>query len=119
MPELTLHFATADGTDLKAVASHLEQTMSAVPAVEAAEAKPQVLRIIGLPEILTFITLSTTVITSTSALLEALKGLLQAYQGIAKQFPGLHLPTLEVGLRKVPIDQVTEEDAAELLQSDA
>lgn len=114
MPELTLHFETADGTDLKAVASHLEQKMSAVPNVEAAEAEPQVLRL-GLPEIQAIITLGTAAITTTTALLTAVKALLQAYQEIAKQFPGLHLPTLEVGLRKVPIDKVTEKDAAELL----
>jgi hypothetical protein len=115
MPELTLHFESADGTDLKAVASHLEQKISAVSGVEAAEAQPQVLRFAGLPEILTIITLGTAAVTSSIAFLKAVKGLLQAYQDVAKQFPGLHLPTLEVGLRKVPIDKLTEKDAAEVL----
>jgi len=117
MLELTLHFETAEGTDIKAVASHLEQKLSALNGVEAAEAEPQVMRFGGLPEILAIIALVTVTVNSTTALLKALKGMLQAYRELAAQFPGLHIPTLEVGFRKVPIDQVTEEDADKLVQN--
>jgi hypothetical protein len=76
MPELTLHFESAEGTDLQAVASHLTQRISSVAGVETAEAEPQVLRLGGLPEILTIISFGTAAITSTTLLLKALKELL-------------------------------------------
>lgn len=118
MLELTLHFKIEDDADLKAVASQLEESMSALPDVEAAESDTEVLRAIGLPEILTMVTLGIAVANNVTTLLKALKDMLQAYSILAKRFPGLHLPTIEVGSRKVPLDKVTEQDARELLAAE-
>ena len=119
MPELTLHFSADAETDLEAMAGHLQKRMSALPSVVTAEAAPQRLRSAGLPEILTVLTYATTAITTTTAFLKAVQELVKAWQNLSAQFPHLHNPTLEVGLRQVPIDQVTEADAREALAAGA
>src|ERR1700682_4680744 len=101
MPELTLHFQAAEGSDLESIAGHLQQNMSAVPTVITAQAEPQRLRGAGLPEILTVLTYATTAVTTTAAFLKAVQELVKVWHELGTQFPNLHKPTVEVGLRQV------------------
>jgi hypothetical protein len=117
MAELTLHFETAQGTDMETAAADLKQSLAGVSGVESADAIPQRFQAIGPAEILSVIAIATTVIQSTSTLLKAVSELHEAWAKVAAKFPGLHKPTIEMGMKKVPIDQLTDKDCEQLLKS--
>jgi hypothetical protein len=115
MTKLTLHFESAPGTDLDAAAVELQKNIAAVNGVESANATPQRFQSVGTAEILSVIKVATEVAQSTAALLGALAAVYAAWKSLAEKFPGLRKPTIEVGLKKVPIDQVTPEQAARVV----
>jgi hypothetical protein len=117
MAELTLHFETTQGTDMETAAVDLKNSLGSVAGVESADTTPQRFQAIGPAEILSVIAIATTVIQSTSTLLKAVGDLHDAWAKVAAKFPGLHKPTVEVGMKKVPIDQLTDKDVSELLKS--
>jgi hypothetical protein len=115
MTELTLHFETDRDTDAHAVAAEVQQTLPAVDGVANANAKAMQLRTMGGLEIIAVISLAATVVQNTATLMKAVDDLVKTCQAISARFPGLRKPSIEIGLRKVPIDQVTEQDALEAL----
>jgi hypothetical protein len=118
MAELTLHFETSPGTDLTAAAAELQKNIAGVKGVESASSTPQRFQAVGPSEILSVIKFATELAQSTAAFLAAITAVYAAWQKAKVIFPGLRPPTVEVGLKKIPIDQVTAEHVAELASDD-
>jgi hypothetical protein len=117
MPELTLHFEASAGLDMEAAAAALQKELAQVAAVESARADPQRFQAVGASEILSVIQVSTHLVQNATALLTALAGLYAAWKKLKPLFPALKPPAVEVGLRKVPVNEVTQADAEELSDS--
>jgi hypothetical protein len=115
MAKLTLHFETAPGIDLDEAAVELQKSMAAVNGVESANSSPQRFQSVGAAEILSVIKVATEVAQSTAGLLGALAAVYAAWRTLTEKFPGLRKPTIEVGLKKIPIDQVTAEQATRIV----
>ncbi|MBV8056317.1 MAG: hypothetical protein JOZ29_04760 [Deltaproteobacteria bacterium] len=115
MPELTLHFETDQGTDIHPLAAEVQQGLQAIEGVTSAKAKATELRAAGPAEILAVINVAITVVQNTSTLLKAVDDLVKAWHDLSARFHGLKKPSVEIGLREVPIDQVTPQDLLEAL----
>jgi hypothetical protein len=114
MAELTLHFEASAGTDLDAAAAELQKALTGVTGVESADTIPQSYQAIGPAEVLSVIQVATSVAQNATVFLTALAGLYAAWGKVKVMFPGLHAPEVEVGLKQIPIDQLTPEHRAEL-----
>jgi hypothetical protein len=86
--------------------------------VQSATAKPQRFQGIGPAEILAGIKFATDLAQDTSGLLLALAVVYAAWQKAKVLFPGLRPPTVEVGLQKIPVDQVTAEHVEKINSDD-
>jgi hypothetical protein len=116
MPELTLHFETDQGTDIHSRAVDVQQELQAIEGVTNAKAKATELRAMGAAEILAVINLAVTVVQNTSTLLKLVDDLVKTCQDLIVRLHGLQkLPSVEIGLREVPIDKVTPQDLLEAL----
>ena len=109
MAELTLHFEVSPGTDPAAVAAALQQAIAQASGVKSADTKAQHFQAITGQEVLSVIQFATSVATSAAAFLGSVAAVYAAWQKVKGMFPGVHAPTVEVGLKKVPIDQLTAE----------
>jgi hypothetical protein len=107
MAELTLHFEAIPGTDLAAAALELQKAMAEVQGVQSAEAKPQQFQGIDIAEIFAVAKLAGSYAEDVASLLTAIVALRDAWKKAKRLFPGLRSPTVEVGLKKIPIDQIT------------
>jgi hypothetical protein len=116
MAELTLHFEAGTGTDLDAAAVALQKSLAGITGVESAETIPQRYQSIGPAEVLSVIQVATSVAQNATLFLTALAGLYAAWEKVKPMFPGLHAPKVEVGLKQIPIDQLTPEHRADLLR---
>jgi hypothetical protein len=116
MAELTLHFQAAPGTDLEAVADDIKAQLAGVSGAEAVEAKPQEFQAVGPAEVLAIVTFVATMAKNVATIAKAVQDLAEAWKKLREKFPGLHPPTVEVGLRSVPIDQITVTDFQELIE---
>lgn len=114
MAELMLHFEASAGTDLDAAAAALQKGLAGISGVESAETSPQKYQSIGPAEVLSAIQVGTSVVQNATLFLTALAGLYEAWQKVKPMFPGLHAPKVEVGLKQIPVDQLTPEHRAEL-----
>jgi hypothetical protein len=116
MAELTLHFEASAGTDIDAAAAALQQSFTGMAGVESVDTSPQRFQSIGPAEVLSVIQVATSVVQSTTLFLTALAGLYAAWEKVKPMFPGLQAPKVEVGLKQIPIDQLTPEHRAELAE---
>lgn len=116
MAELTLHFEAAPGTDLNAAAAELQREIVRVKGVEGADTKPQRFQSISAQEVLTVIQLATSYAKNTAEFLAAIAALHEAWKKLRDAFPGLHAPLVEVGLKQVPIDQVTPAHVEQIIR---
>jgi hypothetical protein len=114
MAELTLHFEASAGTDLDAAAAALQQSVTGISGVESADTSPQRYQSIGPAEVVSVIQVATSVAQNATVFLTALAGLYAAWEKVKPMFPGLQAPKVEVGLKQIPIDQLTPEHRAEL-----
>jgi hypothetical protein len=115
MPELTLHFETDQAINTNAVVAEVQQKLPEIDGITTASADAMELRTLGGLEIIAVISIATTVVQNASSLVKAVADLVAACHALCAQFPGLRKPSVEIGYRKVPIDQVTEQDALEAL----
>jgi hypothetical protein len=116
MAELTLHFEAGEGTDIDAAAAALQAELAKTQDVAMARTRPQRYQSIGPAEVMSVIQLATQGVQTVTMLLTSLTALYTAWEKVRQTFPGLKPPTVEVGLDKVPVKQVTEAHAEELLQ---
>jgi hypothetical protein len=114
MAELILHFEASAETDLVAAAAALQASLTEAEGVESAEAFPQKYQSVGPAEVLGVIHIATEVVKDSTLFLTAVAGVLTAWEKVKGHFPGLSAPKVEVGLKEVPADQVTQEHQEEL-----
>lgn len=114
MAELTLHFEASAGTDVDAAAAALQTNLAGISGVESAETIPQKFQSIGPAEVLSVIQVATAVAQNATVFLTALAGLYAAWEKVKPMFPGLQAPRVEVGLKQIPVDQLTPEHRAAL-----
>lgn len=114
MAELTLHVEASADTDLGAASAQLQEQLAGLTGIVSAQSAPQRFQGISAAEIMSVIKVGTDLAQSTAGLLGALAGVYAAWQKLRAQFPGLRPPTVEVGLEKVPVNQVTPAQAAQI-----
>jgi hypothetical protein len=114
MPELTFHFEVPTASQLQTAASDLQSKAAALPNVANCAATPGAFRA-GLPEIMLALTLSATLIQNSAATVDALTKLVKAIKQLAEEL-GLRHARVEVGMKQVPVDQLTIEDAKRLVE---
>ncbi len=114
MAELTLHFEVVPGTDLNAAALELQRAIVNVKGVESADTKPQRFQSVSAQEVLTIIQFTTSFVENTAELLTAVAALHEAWKKVREIFPGLNAPLVEVGLKQVPIDEITAAHVKEI-----
>jgi hypothetical protein len=116
MAELTLHFEAAEGTDIEAAAAALQAELSKTQGVASAHTRAQRYQSIGPAEVMSIVQVTTQGVQLATALLTSLGALYAAWENLKTKFPGLKPPTVEVGLDKVPVNQVTGAHAKELAE---
>jgi hypothetical protein len=116
MPELTLFFETAEGANLDATAAALQAKAKVLPHVEAASSDPMQYRSLGVPEIMMGITMGVALLQSGTMAVKGLTDLMDALKKLCDSVDGVKKAYVQIGLRKVPLDQpLTEADAKKLL----
>lgn len=118
MAELTLHFQAAPGIDLEAAAADIKAQLAGLSGAEAVETKPQQFQSAVDPaEVLVVVTFVATMAQNVATIAKAVQDLAEVWKKVRAKFPGLHPPTVEVGLRTVPIDQINATDFQELIEN--
>jgi hypothetical protein len=114
MAKLTIHLQAAEGTDPKALAGDVQQELEKLPDVHTAETRTEQYRSIGPTEIIAGLTLAVGILETSAKATEALAKLLDGIQAVVKSAKGLHAAFVEVGMKKVALDQLTPEDLQKL-----
>jgi hypothetical protein len=110
MSKLTFHFQAEDSTDTASVKKEVEQALAKVPEVSTAETRAAQYRSMGPAEIIAGVTLAVGIIQESTAATEALSKLLDAVSHVVQSAKGLKAAFVDVGMRKVAIDQLTPKD---------
>ena len=108
MQKLTVYFEAAPNADLQQAAAEVQEKAAALPAVASASAQAMVTRGLGPQEIMMALQMVPGVIASATAAVTALTALLAALRKLADDTPALNKVMVQVGLKKVPVDQLTE-----------
>jgi hypothetical protein len=112
--ELILHFELPEGADVATAARQVQQHLSASPDVAvAAVDTDQATRFITGVEFLAAITLAGKVAGSITAIVAALEKLQQLVRTASKN-AGVQRVMVDIGLRSVPLDAMTDADKKEL-----
>ena len=114
MPKLTVYFEADPNADLQLAAAQVQEKAAALPAVASASAQAMVTRGLGPQEIMMALQMAPGVISSATATVIALTALLAALRKLADDTPALNKVMVQVGLKKVPVDQLTEKDVQKL-----
>ena len=114
MPKLTVYFEADPNADLQLAAAQVQEKAAALPDVASASAQAMVTRGLGPQEIMMALQMAPGVIASATATVIALTALLAALRKLADDTPALNKVMVQVGLKKVPVDQLTEKDVQKL-----
>jgi hypothetical protein len=114
MSKLTVYFEADPNADLQQAAAQVQEKAAALPDVASASAQAMVTRGLGPQEIMMALQMAPGVIASATATVIALKALLAALRKLADDTPALNKVMVQVGLKKVPLDQLTEHDVQKL-----
>jgi hypothetical protein len=114
MPKLTVYFEADPNADLQLAAARVQEKAAALPDVASASAQAMVTRGLGPQEIMMALQMAPGVIASATATVIALTALLAALRKLADDTPALNKVMVQVGLKKVPVDQLTEHDVQKL-----
>jgi hypothetical protein len=114
MSKLTVFFEAEAGADLERAAQELQRRAAERPEVAAVSAQPMVTHGVGPHEIMMALQMAPAVIGSATAGVVALTAFLQALQKMADEVPALNKVMVQVGLKKKPLDQLTEADRKKL-----
>ena len=114
MPKLTVYFEADPNADLQQAAAAVQQKAAALPAVASASAQAMVTRGLGPQEIMMGLQMATGMMASATEAVVALTALLAALKKLADEVPALNKVMVQVGLKKVPVDQLTEKDLQKL-----
>jgi hypothetical protein len=117
MPNLTVYIEAVPGADLQQAAAEVQQKAAALPEVASASAQAMVTRSLGPQEIMMGLQVAAGVMTSATAAVVVLTGLVRAVEKLAGEMPALSKVLVQVGLKKVPVTQLTEHDVQMLAAS--
>jgi hypothetical protein len=112
MPSLTLHFEAGADADLHDVAASLGREAGALAQVTTADASPEELQSLVVPEILLALTLASSLIENSAKTVDALTQLVESVKKLAASL-GLGKGRMEIGLRQVSIDRLSPDDLRE------
>lgn len=113
MAELTLHFDVDGNADAAAVARALQDRLGKLPMVSEAEALPDETRLTGL-EIVAAISAAVIVVKKGRELVGELRQLIPEIHKLVQEIKGLKGPSVEIGARRVRLENLTEDDLQEL-----
>lgn len=111
MANITVFFEPDKGADLHQIAALVQEKTAALPNVTAASAQPVVTRGFDPSQIMMT---ATAVMGTATAGIVALTALIQALEKLGDEIPALGKVMVQVGLKKVPADQLTEHDIKKL-----
>jgi hypothetical protein len=114
MGKLTVFFEAAPGSDLQHAAAAVQEKAAALPNVESASAQSMVTHSLGPQEIMMGLQVATNVMTAATTGIIGLTALIQALKKLSDEVPALSRVLVQVGLKKVPADQLTEQDLQKL-----
>ena len=114
MSKLTVYFEAAPNADLQQAAAEVQEKAAALPDVASASAQAMVTRGLGPQEIMMGLQLAAGIMTQATAAVVALTALLAALKKLADEMPALNKVMVQVGLKKVAVDQLTEHDIQKL-----
>jgi hypothetical protein len=103
MQKLTVYFEAVPHADLKQAAAEIQEKAAALPGVASASAQAMVTRGVGPQEIMMGLKFAAEAVVALTTLVHELNRL-------ADEMPALSKVMVQVGLRKVPVDQLTEHD---------
>lgn len=114
MAKLTVYFEAAPDADLQQEATAVQEKAVALPGVMSASAQPMVTHGLGPHEIMMGIQMASGVMASATAAVFAVTELLKALNKLADEAPALNRALVQVGLKKVPVAEVTPQDVQKL-----
>jgi hydrogenase-4 membrane subunit HyfE len=114
MPNVTVYFETAPEANAQRAAAEVQEKAAALPDVASASAQAMVTRGVDFNEIQMALQLAPGVIASATATVVALTALLKALQTLADQTPALNKLMVQVGLKKIPVAELTPHDMQKL-----
>ena len=92
----------------------MQQQLASLPQVAAAETRADQYRAIGPTEIIAGLTLAVGVMHESVQAAETMAKLLDALKQVVISAKGLRGAFVDVGMRKVPLDQLTQKDVETL-----
>jgi hypothetical protein len=110
MANLTLHLQTDKGFDPTSIQKELES----LSVVQSADVKAGHYRGVGPAEIIAGISLAVTAIKSASEAVDAITKFVTAVQELMKAGKGLREAVVDVGMRRVPVAELTKPDIEKL-----
>jgi hypothetical protein len=116
MAELLMHFELADGQEASATAQTLQKKLGELPGVSEAEALPDKTRLTGV-EVIAAISAAVVVLHHGRDLVAELNKLLPELKKLVRNMKGLKKAYLEVGTKRVALDEVTPDHVNELAKS--
>lgn len=114
MSNITVYFQARPEADLNQAAKEVEQKAATLPEVTSASAKPMVTHGLGPQEIMMGIQVATAMMGTATAGVVALTGLLRSLQKFADEVPALDKVMVQIGLKKLAVNDLTEQDVEKL-----
>jgi hypothetical protein len=111
--EIAFRFEFDKGTDLAQAADTIRERLSKIDGISGVYADPEEPRITGV-EIAAAIAVTIGVVHTVRTGVTELRKLLHELKALSSEIRGMQNVRLEVGKRKVPIDDVGEDDLKEL-----
>jgi hypothetical protein len=111
-----LHFQGADGVDVAAAAKDLQRQLTALPHVATADTRAEQYRGLGPSEIIAGLTLGFAILHESTQVVGELTKLLDAIKQLIKSGQSLKAAFVEIGMRKVSLDQLTPADLDTLVK---
>jgi hypothetical protein len=114
MANLTLHLQTDEGLDPANLMGSIQKELESLPVVQSANLNAEHYRSIGPAEIIAGISFATVAIKSASEAVQAITKFVTAVQELVKAGKGLREAVVDVGMRRVPVAELTQADIEKL-----
>jgi hypothetical protein len=114
MANLTLHLQTDEGLDPASLTESVRKELELVPVVQSAQMNAEHYRNIGPAEIIAGISFATVAIKSAAEAVQAITKFVTAVQELVKAGKGLREAVVDVGMRRVPVAELTQADIEKL-----
>jgi hypothetical protein len=110
LSKITLHFQPSDDVDPAAAAKQLESALSSVPGIQADEPRVDRYRSIGPAEIIAGLTIAGALMRESTEVIQDFSKVVDAIRQAVESVKGLRAAFVEIGMRKVPLAQLTTQD---------